>query len=254
MSDDAVSGKRKADFWTSLVIIAVAIAMLMKALTFPLRGTYAGVENVWYVSPALLPIIVAACLIALGTVLLYRAARAGGARAALADARAFDIVRFCRASRDFWFVGGLIAVYVYVYVPRIDFIVATTFFLLTFAGSYHVDRRGATRALMTAFFGTGTVVAGMAIAGLTPGVHTFNAYLLDCAIWVVALATGTVVYGGVQGNVEARRQFWRCVWISLVTPLLLAVFFKYALLVPLPREGASVAVIDWVFYTLPDAF
>ena len=56
---------RKADFWTSLVLLALAAGMLVETLTYPLEGSYAGVRNAWYVSPALLPLIVALTLIVL---------------------------------------------------------------------------------------------------------------------------------------------------------------------------------------------
>ena len=44
------AARRVADLWTSLILLVVAAAMIGGALQFPLRGTYAGVRNAWYVS------------------------------------------------------------------------------------------------------------------------------------------------------------------------------------------------------------
>ena len=76
---------RKADFWTSLVFFGLAMAMIGSAMTMPLKESFAGVQNVWYVSPALLPLMIAGGLLVLATALLRNAIRTGGARAALAS-------------------------------------------------------------------------------------------------------------------------------------------------------------------------
>ncbi|HSP25129.1 MAG TPA: hypothetical protein VLQ65_08145, partial [Saliniramus sp.] len=76
---------RKADFWTALVILAIGVFMMIEALGYPLEGSYAGVRNVWYVSPALFPLMVAGMLVLLAGYLLINAIRAGGARAALVE-------------------------------------------------------------------------------------------------------------------------------------------------------------------------
>ena len=56
MKDKA--GLRKADFWTSILLFALGVAMIGGATTFPMKDSYGGVQNVWYVSPALFPLLV----------------------------------------------------------------------------------------------------------------------------------------------------------------------------------------------------
>ncbi|MEZ5866896.1 MAG: hypothetical protein R3D25_23510, partial [Geminicoccaceae bacterium] len=66
----AATRGRPSDLWTGLALLLIAAAMAGGALQFPLRGTYAGVKNAWYVSPALFPLIVATCLFLLAVTLI----------------------------------------------------------------------------------------------------------------------------------------------------------------------------------------
>jgi hypothetical protein len=250
MPQASVPPLRKADFWSSLVLIAVSAAMLLQALTFPLRGTYAGVRNVWYVSPALFPLIVSATLVLLGLGLLARSVRAGGAAAALHDLRHPAAERFVRTSAAFWIIGGAIGAYVYGFIPYVEFVAATALFLLCFTCGFHLADTRAAGTLLAALIAGGLVLLAGALAGLMPGPRTAAAYALDGVVWAAFVVAAAFVFSATRRAGELRRRFWHCFWTSLLTAFLLSMIFKYGLLVPLPREGATVALMDPVFYAL----
>jgi hypothetical protein len=250
MSEVSVPPLRKADFWSSLVLIAVSGAMLLQTLTFPLRGTYAGVRNAWYVSPALFPLIVSTMLILLGLGLLARSVRSGGAAAALDDLRHSPAKRFIRASAAFWIVGGAIGAYVYGFIPYVDFVAATALFLFCFTSGFHLAGSRAAHTLLAALIAGGLVLLAGALAGLMPGPRTTAAYVLDGAVWAAFVLAAAFAFSVTFRVGELRRRFWQCFWTSLLTAFLLGAIFKYGLLVPLPREGVTVALMDPVFYAL----
>ena len=237
---------RTADFWTSLVLLVLAAAMIGGALQFPLRGTYAGVRNAWYVSPALLPLIVAFCLAVLALALLLTAVKAGAARTALQRSATVT------GQLDVALIAGLIAAFVFGFVPRIDFIVGATFFLLAFTICFHLDHAGMARVVLAAFFATAALAGGMALSGLTPAPRSTMAFIVDGAVIVVLALTIVATVWLVRA--EDRRGLRHCLGVALVTPLLLGSIFKFFLLVPLPREGLIVIALDTVRYTLRGAF
>ena len=253
MSDIPVPPLRKADFWSSLVLIAVSVAMLLQALTFPLRGTYAGVRNAWYVSPALFPLIVSGALVLLALGLLVRSVRAGGAAAALHDLWHPAAHRVVRASAAFWIIGGAIGAYVYGFIPYVDFVAATASFLLCFTVGFHLAGTRAARTLLAALIASGLVLLAGGLAGLMPGPRTGAAYVLDGVVWAAFALAAAFVFAATSRAAQLRRRFLHCFWTSLLTALLLSVIFKYGLLVPLPREGATVALMDPIFYSLRPA-
>lgn len=250
MADVQVPSLRKMDFWASLVLIAASIAMLLQTLSFPLRGTYAGVKNAWYVSPALFPLIISSTLIVLGLLLLARAVHAGGAAAALGDLRRSAVSQFLRASAAFWIIGGAIAAYVYGFIPHVDFVAATALFLLGFTSGFHLAESRASGLLLAGFIAGGAVLLMASLGATMPGPQTVPAYALDAGVWAAFGVAASVVFATCAGDSGLRRRFLQCFWTSLVTAVLLGVVFKYGLLVPLPREGITVVLTDQVVYAL----
>ena len=72
---------RKKDFITSLILIAFGIFMILYTLTkVPMKDSYGGVMNVWFVSPGLFPLGIGIFIIILAIVLCNRAIKDGGAK------------------------------------------------------------------------------------------------------------------------------------------------------------------------------
>lgn len=84
---------RRADFITSIIFIVFGIWVIEEALKMPLRESYAGVQNVWYVSPALFPLIIGTFITLFGIMLLANAVRTGGASYFFQTLRRFPLRR-----------------------------------------------------------------------------------------------------------------------------------------------------------------
>jgi hypothetical protein len=148
---------RKADFITSLILILFAIWVAVRTITtFPMKDTYAGVQNVWYVSPALFPLLISTGLFVLGIVLLIHSIRTQGAATFLREvARAKpgiseNVLRFLS-------IVLLLVVYVYLHIPRIDFFLSSLICLTVFITMYYLDYPGLLPRL-TIFYTVGSLV------------------------------------------------------------------------------------------------
>ena len=240
---------RKADFWTSLVFFGLAVAMIGSAMTMPLKESFAGVQNAWYVSPALLPLMIAGGLLILATALLLNAIRTGGARAALAS-----LGRWVEADGDatarMLAAIAIIAGYVYGLIPRVDYAVATTLFLLVFIAAFYLGRKEI-MVFLTGAFGAIAVPPFLAdLFGLYPAPGTSGRYALDGVVAAACLALCLVTVRRLAGDPGARRRFLVTVLISLVVSLVTSVSFKFGLLVPLPAEGAVIRVLEAIHVAL----
>jgi hypothetical protein len=128
---------RHADVVTSVLLILLCVAVLIGASQMPLRGTYGGVVNVWYVSPAALPFIIAGGLIIMSIALLRRAIREGGHR----GMAPFFLARLRTLPRNrpvhrMAGVVALLAIYVYGMIGRMDYFAATSLYLVAFMGIF----------------------------------------------------------------------------------------------------------------------
>jgi len=72
-----VPGLVRADFWTSLALIALGLAVVVESLRMP---RFAELEVNPYTVPGLVPGVLGVVILVLGTVLCLRSARAGGFR------------------------------------------------------------------------------------------------------------------------------------------------------------------------------
>lgn len=246
------TGLRKADFWTSILLFGIGAAMIGGATTFPMTDSYGGVQNVWYVSPALFPLLVAAALVLLSAVLFVNAIMTGGARLALADIRRAS---HRLAERDLRLIAivALIAGYVYGLIPRMDFFVASVLFLQAFVVAFYVDRPALGKVHVAAFCGISAVLGLLAALGLARARGSDAALLVDVAGVAAFAALAAYAYASVVMGpepAEYRRRLRVALTISLLVPLVLCPTFKYFLLVPLPTEGLVIEAMDNLHYAL----
>jgi hypothetical protein len=121
---------RKADFVSGICLILLGLAVLYGASRMPMKGTYGGVSNVWYVSPAILPIMIGVLLIIFSAGILLRAVKEGGHK---------EIISYFWAKlkglpgnteiRRIFIIWVWSSVYIFVMLGRINFFLATFLYL-----------------------------------------------------------------------------------------------------------------------------
>jgi hypothetical protein len=128
---------RHADVVTAVLLMLLSLAVMIGAGQMPLRGTYGGVVNVWYVSPAALPFVIGMGLFLMALHLLRFAIDEGGHRGILRffGARA----RTLRGNTPVHRMLGvvlLLGIYVYGLIGRIDYYLASILYLVAFMALY----------------------------------------------------------------------------------------------------------------------
>lgn len=233
---------RKADFWTGLVLATVALAMIGEALTFPLRGTYAGVQNAWYVSPALFPLIVGGMLLLLSVGLVGKALQ--DYRRLHPDGRLASIGTGALAARsgDAVLIAGLLAAYIVGLVPRTDFVIATSLFLLVFMGVYTLSSRAGRAFLVLGLTVPAAVAFGVAVAGTWPAPRSLGQQIADA--WLLGVLVVAMLGLVAFARGDERRRVVPVLATATGAALVLGVVFKFGLIVPLPREGLAVLLME----------
>ncbi len=141
MDEDLISLRRR-DFYTALLIIAVAVFFLTRTAALPFfRASAAGVDGAeWYNSAALVPYLVFGALLACGLGLLAVALRDGGAPGWLSR-RAIAAKTAAAPGRDrIAAVAVIVLLYIFALVPRVDFILASALVLLALVVGFHQTR------------------------------------------------------------------------------------------------------------------
>ena len=240
---------RRADFLTSLILVAFGAWVLREAFKMPLRGSYAGVKNVWYVSPALFPIIVGVFIVFLGTLLLVHAIRSGGAAFFVHRLRQVRLQKVV-SEGNLRFLAILLALgtFVYLLIPRVDFFLASALFLLYTISAFYMEDIDLLKRFAK-FYALGSLLFAI-IAGGLPRLLAFLPFPND--MLALVFLGGYIGYGLAQTRTREvlRQKFVQSIGVALLVPFLLCVSFRFFLLVPLPREGLIMEGLYRLYYAL----
>lgn len=239
---------RKKDLATSVLIGLFGAWTLWQATSMPMKGSWGGVMNVWYVSPALFPLFVGAMLVLLSLILAYNALSEIGWSGAREVSHLFSVVlksSFWTAPANVRFMAILLVLFSYVFLllPRVDFFLASILFLLGFILLFYPQQHD----LFLRFFAVYALVMVVA-GGLLLAVSEASPSIADwgCLLLVPILAG----YGYRVLNVDQilAKKFRISLLVAIICPLLIGIAFKYLLLVPLPYEGVVVEFLDKIRY------
>jgi len=240
---------RKADFITSILLLLFSLWIIMETLKMPMKDTFGGVQNVWYVSPALFPLIISIFIMVLGAVLFFHSIKTGGAKYFLDN---FSLRYKGLSEKNIRFIGILLALFSFVYlnIPRIDFFISVTLFLTYFISVFYFDDKDLLKKLTLFYFIGSIIFIILFVFDISKIINSYYEYFID--ILALFFYLSYVIYNWV--NVKSSRIFKKrlivSLLVSLVVPLVLCPTFRYFLLVPLPKEGLIIQFMHNIYYFL----
>jgi len=244
---------RKADIFSGACIFLFGLFVVYEALQMPMKDTYGGVQNVWYVSPAIFPLFIGAIIALLGIVLTIIALKSVGRQqlqAVFGYLTSAELVAFLRqpATIRFYAILVVFSSFIFVMIPRIDFFPAAVFFLMVFISMFYFDDDQLLFKIMLFFIAVTILLIIFFAAGLNELLAGALAYPAD---WLMLLCI--VTYGGyarhlVKDRSELRRKYRTCLLLAVIAPFTVGIIFKFLLLVPMPFEGAVVELLDNIWY------
>lgn len=244
---------RKADIFSGSIIFLFGMWVLLQAMKMPMKGSWGGVQNVWFVSPALFPLFVGCMIMLLGGLLVRTAIREVGFQEIGRVLRwlvSKDMPIFLKTSANIRFYAIVVLFFslVYINISRIDFFLCSVLFLMVFITMFYFDEHTLLKKLLyfylagTAFFiiyFLFNIQALLAPVILFPGDWLILVFIIAYCIYCWAL---------VRNTPELRKKYRLSLILAIVAPFFIGPIFKYFLLVPMPTEGLVVAVMDAIWY------
>ena len=239
---------RKKDLITSIILIAFGIFMVLYSITvIPMKDSWGGVMNVWFVSPGLFPVCIGILIIIMGIVLCNRAIKDGGAKKFFQDLsrRQKD-----SSGKTLRFLGILLVIvaYVYLYIPRIDYFLSTMLCLMVFISFFYFDDPGILKKLFTFYLAGCLFFLILSLAGIDKQLNKSFSYSMDVLVFLFFLAYVIYCWTLIRRDKVMRKKLRLSLIMSVVPSLILIPSFKYFLLVPLPVEGAFIELMNIVRY------
>ncbi len=244
---------RKADIFSGGIIFLFGLWVISQALKMPMKDSWGGVQNVWFVSPALFPLFVGGMITLLGAFLIRIALKEIGLQAVgrvLQWLISPELARFLKFPSNFRFyaIAVLFFSLVYLNIPRIDFFLCSVLFLVAFISMFYFDNDALLKKLLL-FYLAGTVFFIVYFALNLPAI--FDPVMPFASDW---LALGFIIsfciytWILIRSVPPLRKKYRTTLILAVLTPFVIGPIFKYILLVPMPYEGLVVAVLDTVWY------
>jgi len=244
---------RGADIITSVLFLALGIWMLIEALQMPLKDSYAGVNSVWYVSPALLPLIIGTAIILLAVTIFVHALKNGGVDSIKAMwARRKENRLLSDANIRYASVLVPLLAMVYMNLTRIDFFLTIVLFLAFTITVFYIDDLVFFRKTLYFYAAEMFFLLILSVFNLDALMNGLFVYAYDvlALLLIIALTVFMSKQLSKTGSVDYQKKFKRAMLMVYLTPLLVVPIFRFVLRVPLPKEGGIVNLMALVYYTL----
>jgi hypothetical protein len=244
---------RKADVYSGIVIFLFGAWIVWQASKMPMKDSWGGVQNVWFVSPALFPLFVGAMIMLLGFLLARTALKTIGMKSfgdTLQWLFSQNLLQFLNTVPvlRFYAITVLFLALVFLNIPRIDFFLSAVLFLSVFITMFYFDEAVLLKKLFF-FYLAGTVFFifyfASSLEGLLSPVLPFAKDIL-----ALVFIFGYCLYAWrlIRSNPLLRKKYRTGLIVAVVSPFVVGVIFKYFLLVPMPAEGMVVALLDAIWY------
>jgi len=244
---------RKADIFSGGLIFLTGLFIVSQALKMPMKDSWGGVQNVWFVSPAIFPLFVGAIIMLLGGMLVRTAVKEVGINA-LKTLSSFilsrDFLQFLKLEKNlrFYAVVFILFSFVFLFIPRVDFFLAAIEFLLVFISMFYLDDRIMLIKLFRFYSAQVLIFILFLITGLNTCFSAYITYPGDLLVLVFIVSFAVYAYQLTKDNHEFKKKYRISLIIAVISPLLVGMIFKYLLMVPMPFEGMMVELMDLVWY------
>ena len=244
---------RKADIYSGAAICLFGLWIILQALKMPMKDSWGGVQNVWYVSPAIFPLFVGAMIMLLGALLCRTALKMVGFKAFGETVRwllSKALLQFLNSIPNlrFYTIVVLFLSFVFLTIPRIDFFISAVLFLVVFITSFYFDDAMLLKKLFF-FYLAGIIVLILYFAfGLNGPLGRIVPFPADILTICFIVSYSVYAWMLIRSNPMLRKKFRTAMIIAFVSPFIVGIIFKYFLLVLMPSEGLVVAVMDYFWY------
>mgnify|MGYP000016157976 CR=1 FL=1 len=244
---------RKADIFSGTAIFILGLIIISQGFQMPMKDSYAGVQNVWYVSPALFPMFVGAMLALLGVLLMRTAIKEvgiAGLKSVISYLCSQDFIVFLKRKDTIRYYAIILnlLLFVFLLIPRVDFFLASILFLLIFFLEFYcTSDEFLQRLIYLELIGSVALIA-FVILGAGQLLSETIPFSLDIIVCASIVGLIFITYRQLKGTPTLLKKFRLSLIIAIVAPFTIGIIFKYFLLVPMPFEGLVVSVLDAIWY------
>jgi len=225
---------RKADVYSGAIIFLFGLWIILQALKMPMKDSWGGVQNVWYVSPALFPLLVGSMIMLLGALLARAALKQVGFKEfknTVGWLFSKALLQFLNSVTNlrFYTIAVLFLSFVFLNIPRIDFFLCAFLFLVVFITSFYFDDAVLLKKLF--FFYLAGIIVFIFYFGVGLQETLSKAFPFPGDILMICFIIAYCVYAWmlIRKDAALRKKYRTAMIVAIIAPFLVGIIFKYFL-------------------------
>jgi len=243
---------RGIDIIAGLIFFILGILILVFAFRMPLKDSFGGVNSVWYVSPALFPIIIGFCICGLAIAIIRYAVKHDGFRQLkqiLEQRKKISLfnetqIRFASILMPFCAI-------VYVNITRIDIFFSVVFFLIYTISVFYLGSMQLMRRMLLVYSIEMGIILILAVSKLDKVLAGVLWFSMDIVALILLIIFHIFLSMAMKKYTPGQKKKLRNILcVSYITPVGVILFFKFMLRIPMPKEGVIVDLFAMVYYAL----
>jgi len=161
-----------------------------------------------------------------------------------------DLVRYLQTPALFRFYAMIVLFlsFVFLNIPYIDFFLCAVLFLIVFITMFYFDDDTLLKKFLYVYL-VGTLVLLVFFSlGLATALEASLPYAGDWLTLAFIIFYSIYVWTSIRNAPPLRKKYRTALILAVVAPFTIGPIFKYFLLVPMPKEGMVVALLDAIRY------
>lgn len=243
---------RAGDLIIAALFFLLGCLILILSLQMPLTGSYGGVQSVWYVSPALCPIIIGIVIIFLSISVFTYAWKHDGLKLLIEKWTARRKEPFFNEG-TIRFLSVLVPMFglVYVDLKRMDLLFSVFLYLAFTISVFYIDDskiRKNTLVVYSICMVLNVILALVKFENMF--LYSFDIIaLIESVILVVTLLTN-IKRSELEDKKDARKKVRTACIIGALLPIFIEAVFRFGLRVPMPCEGSAMNLLYLIYYAI----
>lgn len=244
---------RKADIFSGGIIFLAGLFIMSQALKMPMKDSWGGVQNVWYVSPAIFPLFVGSMIMLLGALLVRTAIKEVGIGAIKSIGSYLltkEFIQFLKLDTNirFYVIITILLSFIFLFIPRVDFFLVAIEFLVVFISIFYLDNIRLLKKMFGFYLAQILIFFLFMFTGLESYFSDYTSYPGDILVLIFIISFTLFAISACKNSIEFKQKLRTSLIVAFAAPIIIGMIFKYLLLVPMPFEGMIVELIDYFWY------
>jgi hypothetical protein len=123
-------------------------------------------------------------------------------------------------------------------------------FLMVFIAVFYIEMPKLTKPLVLTYLVLSLLLGFSKVTGLMAYINGIFLYSMDVVVLAYLVFLVIIINKKTKFDDTAMKDKKKVISIAFISPMVVLIVFKYLLLIPMPKEGGIISLINLIYYSL----